>query len=213
MTELVVEDFDQIDTELEKCAYKLDDDLSFPRATIDGKLIRLQKDVVEFVTSVILKHESEFYHLVKDNFPDKLEEILCITNPSIIEMIVKTTTKFYNNIYHDIQNKKIYGLTQIILDMCEFAEYAPHFLLNKLIYLTVDVHLEIPREKLVIQNNDLDLYHKSILIYLNFHLLSHNLLDMFAKTDNENNQFVFPSDGQNAFDIVIDKNIYDVTKR
>ncbi len=193
--------------EFEKCAYKLPDDLSLPRATIDPKLLLLQKEVTEFVTSVILKHEMEFYNFVEKNFPTKKNEILGSTNPNIIKMITEITNKFYNKIYHDIQHKFNTPINPVIFQMCDNAGYGPHILLDKLIRLTIDAHIDVVREKLVIQKNNLDIYQKSVLNQINIYLLSKNLLHILSKGDDDDQPFVDLPPGQKAFDIIIDKNI------
>ena len=199
----VLEDDDNCD----KCAYVLEDDLIFPKATIDPKLLKLQKEVTEFVTSVILKHEKEFNDLVNLHFKTQIQQILGTTCRSIIVMITETTNKFYNKIYYDIQHKNNNPLNNIIMELCEYTDYGPHILLDKLLRLTLDAHLEINREQLAVENNNFDLYQKSVLNQINIYLLSKNLLHVLSKGEDDECSFVEIPDGQNAFDIVIDKNI------
>lgn len=180
------------------------EDLTFPKATIDPKLYKLQESVVEFVISTILKNESDFYALVEKNCNEKKEDILGTTNPSIIEMITLTTNKFYNKIYLDIQNKNNNELANVVIEMCQHCEYGPHILLDKLLRLTIEAHYDVWREKLTIDN--LDLYQKSILTQLSLYLLSKNILHIFSKGDGDDIPFVNVNDG-NAFSISIDKNI------
>ena len=182
-----------------------DDNIVFPKATIDPKLIKLQKESIEFITSIILKHEQEFYKLIKENFPNSIEEILGNTTPVIIKMISETTNKFFNKIYYDIQNNINSGPAQCILSMVQFADYGPHILLDKLIRITLNVHLDIPREKLIIVD---DSYEKTIFQYLNFYLMSYNFLDLLSKKEDDIGDFVYLLDGQVAFNVVIDKNVY-----
>ena len=195
----------KIKEELKKASFILQDDLTFPKATVDPKLIKLQAEVTDFITSVILKHEKEFYTLITTHFNDKLEYLLGSTCSSIIEMITKTTNKFYNNIYYDIQHKNSTPLTKIILEFCEYADYGPHILLDKLLRLTLDAHLEVNREQLAIDNYDL--YEKSVLNQINIYLLSCNLLHLLSKGIDDDIPFANIPQGENAFDIVIEKNI------
>lgn len=182
-----------------------DGNIFFPHAKIDPKLIQLQKDVTEFVTSVILKHEKDFYQLVKDNFNCQYENILGYTRDYIIEMITKATTKFYNQIYSDIQNKRQTPLTTLVYDMTEYTNYGPHILLDKLFRLTLDAHLDVVREDLVFEN--MDLYDKSVLCQINIYLSSRNLLHVMSKGVDENGPFVDIPEGNNAFQVTIEKNI------
>lgn len=193
------------DDNFEKCGNIVEDDMTFPKATIDPKLIKLQDKVTEFVTSVILKHEKEFYELIQKNFCTQIEYLLGSTCSSIIEMIVLTTNKFYNKIYFDIQHKKETELTKIILEMCNYTDYGPHILLDKLIRLTLEAHLEINREQLVVENYNL--YEKSVLNQINIYLLSCNLLHIISKGLDDDGPFINIPEGKQAFDIVIDKNI------
>ena len=186
--------------------YILDEDMSFPKATIDPKLIKLQKDVTEFITSVILKHEKEFFSLVQNKFGKKnMDKVLGTTNKSIIEMIKEITVKFYNKLYFDIQNKVETPLTELILNMCEFAEYGAHILLDKLFRLTLDAHIDVSREQLVIKKEDK--YLKSVLNQINIYLLSKNLLQIFSKNEGEDIPFINIPAGEQAFSVFIDKNI------
>jgi hypothetical protein len=193
------------ETNEEKYDIIIEDDMTFPKATIDPKLIRLQKEVTEFVTSVILKHEKEFCELVLKNFPAKVVEILGSTRQTIITMITEVTNKFYNQIYFDIQNKKTTPLTTTILEMSEFADYGPHILLDKLIRLTFTIHLDIVREDLNL--DDLDSYNQSVLDQINKLLLSAEILHKFSKGQFDNVPFVNIPPGQKPFNIVIDKEI------
>lgn len=184
-----------------------DNSIIFPRASVDPKLIKLQKDVTEFITSVILKHEKEFYQLVTNKFDSKYEDILGYTRDYIIEMITNTTTKFYNKIYFDVQNKTNSPLTIFVLEMCEYADYGPHILLDKLFRLTLDAHLEISREDLIFSNNNNDLYQKSVLSQINIYLLSRNLLHVLSKGIDESEPFMNVPENEQPFKITIEKNI------
>lgn len=193
--------------ELKKQSFVLGDDLVFPKATVDPRLLKLQQLVTGFVTSVILKHERDFYQLVENHYPSKKNSILTTTNSSVIEMIMQTTSKFYNKLYHGIQQKMDSDLIESVVNMCEFADYGPHILLDKMIRLTLEIHLDIWRENLLLADNNCDVYEKTILIEINKSLLSLNLLHILSKGIDEDGPFVIIPEGENAFDVVIDKNI------
>lgn len=169
--------------------------------------VKLQKKVTEFVTSVILKHEKEFYTLTQTYFKNKMNYLLNSTCSSIIEMIVETTNKFYNDTYHNIQNKNNTDIVKIILKMRKYTEYDTHILLDKLLRLTLEIHLDVIREKLTLKNDRYDLYEESVLCQINTFLSSFNLLHVLSKGTNEDGTFVNIPEGENAFNIVIDKNI------
>lgn len=211
------------DQEFEKIIEQLDENPSFVKAQIDEKLINLQKQVVEFITSVILNHEMEFYQLIQKIFPSKMEDLLCSTGPSIIQMITETINKFYNKIYYDIQHKNETPITILVLSMGQFTDYGPHILLDKLLRLTLEIHLDVNREELVINsdkydsttntdkcdtnNYKLDIYQKTVLNQINIGLNSKNLIHIMSKGEDEDTDFVNIPEGNNAFSIVIDKNI------
>lgn len=189
--------------ELERTTQYINDDMTFPKAEIDPNLARLQDLVVEFVTAVILKHENEIYQLVSNHFPNKKEYLLLTTNASIIEMITNITNKFYNNIYNLCQSNT--PPEQISL-MLNYADYGAHILLDKLIRLTLEIHLDIWRESLIDVSN-YDIYEKSVCTEINIVFQSLNLLHILSKGIDDNSEFVNLEPGQVAFDIVIDKNI------
>lgn len=187
----------------------LDEDdkgIVFSAATHDPKLIRLQKDVTEFVTQIILKHEREYYYFVHNNFHSERIALLGETNKSVIEVIVAMTNKFYNVLYKNIQNSVIGGQEIEILDMCKMADYGPHILLDRLIKLTLDLHIEVVRESLEV-NDDYEAYIKSVLKEINYHLISRNLLDYLKKCDDDDTPFMILSDDQDAFSIKIERNV------
>lgn len=197
--------------ELDKCSLVLDDDMAFPKATVSPSLIKLQADVTEFITSVILKHEREFYRLVNTHFADEFETILGNTTASVISMITETTNKFYNKLYFDVQNSNKNGLVATIIEMSELAGYGAHILLDKLLRLTLEIHLDVVREQLAFSDRkslrDYDLYEKSLLMQINTCILSINLLHVLSKGADEDGPFIPIPEGENAFNIVIDKNI------
>lgn len=183
----------------------LPDDMSFPKATVNPKLIRLQKEVTEFITSVILKHELELYNLFQSKMPLLTEDILGLTSSKIITMIQLMTMKFYNTIYKKIQVGTTDPMTTLVKEMTTFAEYGPHVLLDKLCRLTFHVHLDIARENLDV--NNIEIYSKCVLKEINTSILSLNLLHMLSKGENDDIPFVHVPNDYEPFQIVIDKNI------
>ena len=180
-------------------------DLVFPKATINQALVKLQAEVTEFVTSVILSHERYFYHVCTTHFPDIRDDILTKTTKTIIQFIVDATNTFYNQIYADMQDAHHTTLVKSVEEMSQYAEYKPHVLLDKLIRLTIDVHIDVVREQLA--TNTVDLYLQTVLNQINTHLLSCNLLHVLSKGPTDDDPFVAIPPEQKAFDIVIDKNI------
>ncbi|AVL94609.1 hypothetical protein ma223 [Moumouvirus australiensis] len=196
-----------INKEIKKQAFIIEgDELIFPKATIDPKLSQLQKNTTEFITSVILKHEKELFLLVSQYDKQNINEFFCTTNSKIIEAITMLTNKFFNDLYRKIQDEIQTPLTILALEMCKFAEYGPHILLDKLIRIVISIHLDINREQLVL-NEDYELYEKSLLNQINICILSYNLLHMLSIGPDENIPFNKIPEGMNAFNIVIDKNI------
>ena len=182
----------------------MDNKLLFPKAELEPKLFTLQKDVVEFVTSVILKHEREFYHLVVSHCNSKFEDILGTTSNTIVEMITTTTSKFYNDIYRTIQNKVYSDLSNVVLSMGNNCNYGPHILLYKLLHLTLDVHLDINREQIEC-NKNFDIYEKSVLNQINVHLISINIIKYMITDVDDDIPFLNIPDGNSAFTVKINE--------
>lgn len=190
------------------------DELYFPKATVSPKLLKLQSDTTEFVTGVILNHETKFYELANTLFTDmesKIEllgvtaqqllsdDTQIITNKKIIDMITLTTNTYYNQLYFSIQKKQQTPLTELINEMSTNGKYGPHIMLDKLIRLTIDIHLDIIREDLCLDT--LDLYLKTVLKQINTYLLSANLLHSLSKGPNDDIPFCIVPDGAKPFNI------------
>ncbi len=178
----------------------IDDEMHFPRATIDPNLIKLQSEVTEYVTGVILHQEKKFYEVVNNNFPTMKSDILGTTCKTIIDMITEAINTHYNNIYLGIQYDQSTAEIDLVKEMASHGDYGPHILLDKLIRLTIDAHSDIIREKLCLDN--LDLYHKTILEQINVYLLSTNLLHVMSKGPFDDIPFFPVPEGQKPFQIV-----------
>jgi hypothetical protein len=177
----------------------ISDDICFPKATVEPRLIKLQTEVTEFVTSVILNHERIFYHTICNNFADMKTEILGTTCPTIIQMVTTSTNKIYNEYYLQIQNHVQNDITNLICEISSYGNYGCHILLDKLVRLTIDIHHEIIREKLSLDN--IDLYLKTVLDQINVYLLSTNLLHILSKGPNDDTEFYVVPDGEVPFNI------------
>lgn len=173
-----------------------------------ASVIKLQERVVEFITSVILNHESNIKDLVNLHFGEEKESILTTNNQTIIEMIGVTTNHFYNQLYYQIQNNKPTETSRLILSMSEDIAYGSHVLLDKLIRLTLDIHVNINREELD-SNAGIENFHKSLLRQINNLFMKNNLYYYLAPKEEDAYPFVNIPEGEKAFNIVIkkDKNI------
>lgn len=200
------ETMEEFEKMLERNTYVLEDDMAFPKASVDPNLLRLRTDVMDFITNVILKHESEFYQLLIAHFPEQVTDIMCNTNKSIIDMIFATTNKFYNKLYLDVQNKDTSNPTvTLINDMCSYSKIHYHCLLDTLVRLTVDVHLDVVREQLSIK--DTDSHQKTVMNQVNTYYLNTNLLHILSHDCNAKGHVLeFPvlQSGENAFEICMD---------
>lgn len=176
-----------------------DDELHFPRASVDPRLLKLQLEVTEFVTGVILNHEKKFYELIEMHAKHLKSNILGTTNEKIIDMITVTTNTYYNQLYLCIQNKTPTSESELIEEISSYADYGSHVLLDKLIRLTIDIHHEIIREKLHIDTCNTHL--KTVLEQINIYLISTNLLHILSKGPNDDIPFCIVPDNQQPFNI------------
>lgn len=217
ITEIV--DIDKGEEEYVKQAYIVEgDELDFPRATINPKLQKLQSLVTEFITSVILKHEKEYYNLVFKMYKEHAEYLLGTTQNTIISTICTLTKTFYNKLYHSFQkNDQSNGSVKFIQEMVSYTDYGPHILLDKLFRITIDIHLDIIREELIVDETvekPFDVYYDSLSIQLNKKLVSYNLLNALSKNDDDNDgQFIVVPDNHEVFDINIDKPLGEPTNQ
>lgn len=176
--------------------------LDFPKTEIDPNLLKLQDMVYEFITSVILKNDKFIFNLLSNM--DQIE-IFTTTNQTIIDMISTCTYEFYNNCYFDIQNNKENPLTQVIMEMTKFADYGPHILLDKLIRLTIDTHIDVDREKIII--TDIELYNLSIYNQVYHYLCNRNIIHVLSKGVGDDMPFVNVPINELPFKIIFDKKI------
>lgn len=156
-------------------------ELIFSKANHDPSLLLFQKDLTELITSIILDHETTFFNIISIYFN---LNILSSPSSTIIYMIKEITINFFNKLFLDIQNKNETSITILIIKLSKKMNYEPYILLNRLIHIILDLHLQISREKLII--NNLNLYLKSVLDQINIYLLSCPLLELFLKKSNHN---------------------------
>lgn len=195
-----------IESELEAYAIDLSDDMTFPKQAQYENMIKLENETQSFVATLILKHETQFYEIITKNFDCQYEKYLGNTASHIIQMIVEITNKYFNDLYFDIQNKVDNDVTQLVHKMCSYGGYGPHILLDKLIRLVIDSHIEISREKLVCDDT-YESFKQSLFVEINIYLSSKDIIHIMAKGINDDTMFIHLSSDQKPFDIVIDKNI------
>lgn len=179
----------------------LNEDMTFKTVTVDLKYQKVQQKIVEFITSVILKQEKKLYNVAQQHFPNQIESILGLTSKAVFELIRVTTMEFYNKLYFDIQNKCHNPITDFILEISQEMDYGPHVLLDKLVRLTLDTHLEIARETLVLDH--IDAYEQSVLTEVNLYLPTLNILHILAKGIDDEIPFKEVPSTEKPFDIDI----------
>ena len=182
-------------------SFKLQDEdhLDFPKASIDAKLISLQKAVTEFLASVIVRHELAFYQAIKITNIDNVQAILGTTNQTINNMIAASVMNFYNGLYRDIVESRPNTNTEYIFMMCDLATYGPHILLDKLFRLTIDIHFDVIRENLSTSNlqKSTSNYEATIINAINICLQNKNLLHILSKGMDEDSALPSPGPSTN----------------
>lgn len=106
----------------------------------------------------------------------------------------------------NLQNEVITAETTNILEMSYHAQYSPHILLNKLIHLTLDIHIDIVRENLTLKS--VEEYFSGIQSEIDYQFLSSvNLVHVLSKGLDQDEDFINICNGEKPFDIIIDKHI------
>jgi len=183
----------------------MEQELFFPKAEIDPGLIKLQVIAKEFIIWVILKHEKILYNLIS-KMSNKNHKIIMTTNKTIIDLIIECTNTFFNKCYLDVQNQNMTLESETITEMSYYAKYSPHILLNKLIHVTLDIHIDIVRENLCIDN--IDEYNNTLQEEINRIFLSTvNLAHVLSKGPNDDEKFIKVAGDENPFKVIIDKHI------
>ena len=182
------------------------DEIELPKTAINPNLIKLQSEATEYITSIILLHEKRFYEIVQNNFPDKKSDILGTTCKTIIDMISEATNTYFNQIYLDCQNKKYTVDVSLVIRMASYGEYGPHILLDKLIRLVLDIHCDVIREELCVDN--LEKYTDTILKQINSNLKKMTLIYELEKSSDDTNEFWHVPANKQPFSVSLDI-IYD----
>ena len=180
-------------------------DLLFPKETTHA-LAHFQKDVVEFVTSVILQHEKEFYLMIHQHFNGDFQKILGTIDNHLPQMIAEITSKFYNKIYLAIQNDEPLPAKKLVIGIAKHANYSVQHLVKKLLRFTFHIHSRIDRNKLVCDKN-LQEYQESILKGINVQMSKMNFTQFFSRFQEDSDTMPYIPNGQTPFQIIIDKNI------
>lgn len=176
----------------------------FPKAGTNPNMFKLQILVRDFITSLVLKHEQTMYKTITQNGYDM--SYLLTTNKVGIDLIKECTEDFFNSCYNDLQNENITADTTTILEMSYLAEYSPHILLNKLIQVTLDVHIGVVRENL--SHESADKYFHGVQAEIEYLFLSSvNLIYILSKGLEDDEDFINITNGRKAFEVVIDKHI------
>lgn len=179
-------------------------DMTFRDINVKINERKLQKLVVEFITSLVLKHEQDFYNLVNDKLNGKFD-ILTTTNKAIIEMIIAINNKYYNDLYLSIQNNTENAAKVLVQEMHKLVQYDIYTFLYKMLHLTLEAQIDIYRENLAI--NNLEIYKKTVLTEINLFLQSTNILDALEHKPDDNLKIPEILPGQIPFNVVIHKNI------
>lgn len=166
--------------------------------------VQIRKNIVDFITDVILRHEQFIYELVEKNMKSDMANILNKSNITIYQLISTLTDDFFNNLYFDIQNEVVSDVTTTIKNLASELDYGPHILLNNLYKITVDAHFEIPREELIITDK-IDTYLNRIVMHINGYIMTKNIYEIFDKHDGDDIQFVVMKDGIKPFNSKIIK--------
>lgn len=176
----------------------------FPKAGTNPNMFKLQILVRDFITSLILKNEQTMHKIITQNGYDM--SYLLTTNKVGIDLIKECTEDFFNSCYNDLQDEKITVDTTTILEMSYLAEYSPHILLNKLIQVTLDVHIGVVRENL--SHESVDKYFHGVQAEIEYQFLSSvNLIYILSKGLDDDEDFINIGNGGKAFEVVIDKHI------
>ena len=157
----------------------------------------------------------------EDKYSEFIDYLLCQQQDITFQTISLLTKNFYNNLYHDVKKRNLkVPIVQIIIGLLELVDYGFHILLDKLFRITVDVHMDIDRQKLTIRdeangnqyetNSDqysLDIFEKTLSIQINLVLKSYNLSYALSRHKKDNVEYVDVPDDHDVFEIEIEEYI------
>ena len=161
----------QMDKSYKKHTIDLNDDMTFTKASEDPKLIQLQKDLTELITSIIIKHEMELCTFIDTNFPDS-SDILTTNNNTIPLLINEVNNKFFQK----VNLLEPTHLTNLITTMAAIIDCEPSAFITKLKSITENIHLQIARTQLSRVDNDT--YTHTLLNQLNLIFSTINFLHL-----------------------------------
>jgi len=178
--------------------------MEFPKTEIDPRLIKLQEMIFDFITDIIIRHEKKMFEVVhKLNSPRV--DFITTTNQTVIDMISLCTHEFYNKCYFDMQHGINNDITNIIKQMEKLVDYGWWVLLDKLIRMTIDTHINVVREDIMIDSEEL--FFQTIYDQVYEYLCDRNLIHVFCKGPNDDIKFMEIPEHIKPFDIIIDKKI------
>lgn len=178
---------------------------SFPIVKINETHIAFQKEIVEVITSLILKCENDLLALVLEHALSFAENILGKTCQKNVDLIVTYHTDIFNKYYFDVQEKKDVSHVKLVNDLSAYMNYGPHILLKKMFEFILDLHLDVVREKLDL--NDVDGYEMSVLKQINELIVTRNIIEFFSATKSDSIPFAICTDGQKPFSVVFEKKL------
>jgi hypothetical protein len=184
-----------------------------PVETLTPEFATLMDKASKFISTIIKNHASQLYKLVGKTSQDAKNFYDENNRATITKCIVAMTNSTFNKILHNFQNKIPDVIVNEFTPMLDLCSYGPHILLNKLLVMTLDVHMDVMYDTtdvadLTFRKRTPFIDHMKVVNKQVDKLLikySSEFMEILRKTEKDNSEYKPVPEGQSAFDCKIEE--------
>lgn len=134
----------------------------------------LRDDIIQFITSVILKDENTYRDiLISHNGINLINN----NNEMLFDMIKLTTESFFNNLYKDIKNNTLNEIITKISNSSKLNSISSFSFLNIAFKVKFYCHISMNRKAICI--SDKEAFEQSIINQINLYIQNNQILNYF----------------------------------
>lgn len=119
--------------------------------------IEYYKNMMDFVSMVVLTHEIQLFDIINKRYGDNYNvksNILTADNELVFKIITTMAEHYYNKLYVEIKENADTHSVNTVKKISDMSGYTTDVLLDKLFRLSIEINIEIDRNKLCIDTAD-----------------------------------------------------------